>query len=118
MTRFPSFVFARGIEPDARFTLANERTFLAWIRTGLALMAGGVALESFGLGLNPALRITASLLLISASLLTPIQAWVGWMRIERALRRGRSLPAPFTAFPLVVVTFSVGVVVLVGVLFK
>ena len=26
-----------GDEPDYRFTLANERTFLAWIRTALAL---------------------------------------------------------------------------------
>jgi putative membrane protein len=30
-------------EPDYRFTLANERTFLAWIRTAFALIAGGVA---------------------------------------------------------------------------
>ncbi|HET9290174.1 MAG TPA: DUF202 domain-containing protein, partial [Actinomycetes bacterium] len=35
-------------EPDYRFTLANERTFLAWIRTSLALLAGGVALHSLG----------------------------------------------------------------------
>ena len=28
-----------GQEPDYRFTLANERTFLAWIRTALAPMA-------------------------------------------------------------------------------
>jgi putative membrane protein len=34
--RFPRSVFSRGTEPDARFTLANERTFLAWIRTALA----------------------------------------------------------------------------------
>ena len=35
-----------GNDPDYRFTLANERTFLAWLRTGLALLAGAVALAS------------------------------------------------------------------------
>src|SRR5207244_3986724 len=36
---------ASGGRPDIdyRFSLANERTFLAWIRTALALVAGGVA---------------------------------------------------------------------------
>ena len=34
-----------GVEPDYRFTLANERTFLAWIRTALGLLAGGVAVR-------------------------------------------------------------------------
>ena len=32
-----------GSDPlDPRFSLANERTFLAWIRTALVLVAGGV----------------------------------------------------------------------------
>ena len=30
-------------EPDYRFTLANERTYLAWLRTALAMLAGAVA---------------------------------------------------------------------------
>ena len=30
-------------DPDYRFTLANERTFLSWLRTALALIAGGLA---------------------------------------------------------------------------
>jgi uncharacterized membrane protein YidH (DUF202 family) len=33
--------------PRLPFTLANERTFLAWIRTALALMAGAVGVEQF-----------------------------------------------------------------------
>ncbi len=52
-TRFPRQVFDRGEEPDARFTLANERTFLAWIRTSLALLAGGVALHVLGPAAHP-----------------------------------------------------------------
>ena len=35
-----------GEAPDYRFSLANERTFLAWIRTALGFLAAGVALIS------------------------------------------------------------------------
>ena len=34
---------APEFEPDYRFTLANERTFLAWERTALGLLAAAVA---------------------------------------------------------------------------
>ena len=40
--RFPRWVYGEGSEPDPRATLANERTFLAWIRTAIPLTAGGV----------------------------------------------------------------------------
>jgi putative membrane protein len=33
--------------PDHRFSLAHERTLLAWLRTALALVAGGVAMTQF-----------------------------------------------------------------------
>ena len=91
--RFPRSVYGEGTEPDARFTLANERTFLAWIRTSLALIAAGVALELLGLDLHEALRLAASLVLVVAGLVTPPLAWRGWMQTERALRRSDPLPA-------------------------
>ena len=47
--RFPRHVFEAGAEPDPRFTLANERTFLAWIRTALAAMSH----QLFDPGLQP-----------------------------------------------------------------
>lgn len=116
--RFPRSVFATGTEPDARFSLANERTFLAWIRTGLALLAAGVALEALSLGIHPGFRFAASLLLLVAGLVTPIQAWYGWKRTESALRHESPLPsAPLTVF-LVVVVCAVGVLVLLGVLLR
>ena len=50
--RFPRAVFGEGEEPDARFTLANERTFLAWVRTSLALLAAvlGVLIVGVAIG--------------------------------------------------------------------
>ena len=63
--RFPRHVFEAGTEPDPRFTLANGRAFLAWIRTALALVAAGVALEALALPLQPALRFTASMILLA-----------------------------------------------------
>jgi putative membrane protein len=93
MTRFPRSVFGIGAEPDARFSLANERTFLAWIRTALALMAAGVALHLLGGDLQPLLQRIASTFLVGAGVAVPLLGWVSWMRAERALRLGRPLPA-------------------------
>jgi putative membrane protein len=114
--RFPAALYRDGREPDARFSLANERTFLAWIRTSLALLAGGVALEALGLGIQPTLRLIASVILILAGIATPVQAWLGWMRSERALRRGTPLPAAILSLPIGIAVLIVGVLVLAGVL--
>ncbi|MDT0180610.1 DUF202 domain-containing protein [Microbacterium sp. ARD31] len=116
MSRFPRSVFDQGADPDARFTLANERTFLAWIRTALALLAGGVALELLGLDLEPRLRLVASLVLIVSGGVTPGLAWVNWMRTERALRRGEPLP-PSLLGPVLAIAVTVsGALVVLAVL--
>lgn len=116
--RFPRSVFREGTEPDARFTLANERTFLAWIRTALALIAGGVALELLGLDLHPQLRLAASLVLVIAGVLTPGLAWLNWMRTERALRRGAPLPATILGPLLAVAVMAAGALVLLAILIR
>lgn len=84
-----------GTEPDPRFTLANERTFLAWIRTALAFLAGGIAVEAFtGEVFSPALRSTVAVALLLLALLVSGSACVRWLKVERAMRRRRPLPVP------------------------
>src|SRR5690349_17862647 len=113
--RFPRGVFGVGDEPDPRFTLANERTFLAWIRTALALIAGGVALEALALPIQPALRLVASFILLGLGLLVPALAWTTWGRVERALRHGQPLPGSRVALPVVVGVAAVAAVLLTGI---
>lgn len=118
MRRFPASVYRVGEEPDPRFSLANERTFLAWTRTGLALIAGGVALEVLGLDLHPGFRLAASLLLILAGITVAPLAWWEWTRAERALRQSKPLPGALSAAVLAVVVVAVGALVLAGVLWR
>ncbi|MCW6007637.1 DUF202 domain-containing protein [Micromonospora sp. CPCC 205371] len=103
-----------GTTPDYRFSLANERTFLAWIRTGLALVAGGLAAAQFLPPLPIAyLRegIAIALLLLGGAV--AVRAVDHWARTERAMRLGRDLPA--SRFPAVLaILVGVGALVLVA----
>lgn len=101
-----------GSEPDPRFSLANERTFLAWIRTSLALLAGGVAVEAFtGTVFSPAMRTLLGCILLVLSALLALGAGVRWLRLERAMRHARPLPLPVLA-PLLAAVVLVGSVAL------
>lgn len=117
-SRFPRSVFGTGQEPDPRFTLANERTFLAWTRTALALIAGGVALELLGVDLQSSLRLVGSLLLVATGILLPILSWIEWMSTERALRMGRPLPRSPLGAGLAVVVTCVGLLVLLSIVMR
>jgi len=82
-----------GDDPDYRFTLANERTFLAWIRTALALLAGGVLLHQFAATLEPRVvlvSVSVALGLIAAVL--SVVTYTRWRANEIAIRRHRPLP--------------------------
>jgi putative membrane protein len=81
---------APGVEPDARFTFANERTFLAWIRTALALVAAGLAIVQL-LPPFPGIRwgrhaIGIPLILLGAVI--AVFSYIEWDANQRALRRG------------------------------
>lgn len=116
--RFPRRVFDTGTEPDPRFTLANERTFLAWTRTSLALVAAGVALEALALPLQPTLRLVASLILLALGIVVPPLAWVTWGSVERALREGAPLPSSKVALPLAVGIALAGTILVAGLLLR
>jgi putative membrane protein len=112
--RFPRAVYGQGDEPDPRFSLANERTFLAWIRTSLALAAAGVALEALEFPPSDGLRLACALVLVGLGVLAPLQAWWGWVATERAMRLRRPLPAPRLSPVIAAGTLAAGVLLLLG----
>jgi putative membrane protein len=81
-------------EPDYRFSLANERTLLAWVRTALALDVAGLGVIRFAPPLGgPGGREVVGGILI---LLGTITAWSGYRRFlaaDVAIRAGAPLPA-------------------------
>ena len=94
-SRFAEKLLPGGTEPDPRFTLANERTFLAWIRTSLALLAGGIAVEAFTTDVFPEpIRRGLSVLLLLLGMLLSAGAAGRWLRVERSMRNKTPLPLP------------------------
>ncbi|ALC24165.1 YidH family protein [Streptomyces pristinaespiralis] len=100
----PARIREEGETPDYRFSLANERTFLAWIRTALALIGGGFAVDQFLPDLRWGVRAGLALALIGVGAVCAVRAVNHWVRCERAMRRGDDLPVSrFPALLAVVV---------------
>lgn len=80
--------------PDERFTLANERTFLAWMRTALGLLAAGVAVNyvvpDFSTHLVRGLLAVA---LVGLACLAAAEGFRRWRRVDQALVDGSSMPS-------------------------
>ena len=105
---------AAETEPDYRFTLANERTFLAWQRTSLGLVAGGVALEEFArLSLPNGLTHVIALGAVTLGAVLAVLGLVSWTRTQRAMRQGRPLPIS-RAIPVLAIGLALAAV-LIGV---
>lgn len=109
----PDEIRAVGTTPDYRFSLANERTFLAWIRTSLALLGGGLAvaqlLPPFAV---PHLREIIAVALMVLGGAGSLRAVDHWIRTEKAMRLGQDLPP--SRFPaLLAVAVGVGALALV-----
>ncbi|GAB3558336.1 DUF202 domain-containing protein [Arthrobacter alkaliphilus] len=82
-----------GKTPDYRFSLANERTFLAWIRTSLALLAGAVAIDQLAPNIAP--QPVRIVLCVVLSIIGAGLAWLAyrrWGQMEAAMRNDQALP--------------------------
>ncbi|MFD5085252.1 YidH family protein [Kitasatospora sp. NPDC058406] len=102
---------AGGQAPDYRFTLANERTFLAWIRTALGLLAGGIAVDQLTPDVAPApLRIALAVICALGGAALGAAAYRRWVKVEAAIRTGSPLPRTPTLLVL-----SVGVTLVAAV---
>lgn len=102
--RLARLLLPGGTEPDPRFTLANERTFLAWIRTGLGLIGGGIAIEGFlTQTLSTPVRTGFVVGLLVLGMVVSVGAGLRWLRVERAMRTQAPLP-----FPVLVPLLAVG----------
>jgi putative membrane protein len=95
-------------EPDIRFTLANERTFLAWVRTAIGLVAAGVAVFHL---LDESGGTTAlALVLLVAGALAGLAGWSHFRRADRAIRRGEALPTNTVVISVMTAAVLVAVV--------
>ncbi len=106
-------------EVDYRFTLANERTFLAWQRTSLGLLAAAVAVIQFvpELGIPGARHVLGLLLAILATLTAGV-GLLRWGQVDRAMRDRRPLPRHPTPAYLAVGLIVIGFIAVALVIIK
>jgi putative membrane protein len=77
-------------EPDVRFLLANERTFLAYERTAVGLIAAALAVFHL---LDPSwVQRLLGVLLVGCALIAAGGGWLRFRQADRAIRQGRELP--------------------------
>ncbi|WP_327138922.1 YidH family protein [Nocardia sp. NBC_01327] len=121
----PASVECRAVEDapagpiDYRFSLANERTFLAWIRTSLGLLAGGVAVQTLAEQFStPGFRRAIAAACAGLAVMLAAVAHRQWRRVEAAMRRSDHLPSsvlvPVLSAGVCGVALAAGVAVLLS----
>jgi putative membrane protein len=91
-------------EPDYRFTLANERTFLAYVRTALALDGAGLAVVQFLTKVGSQHdRDLVGVLLVAGGLGTVLAGYLRWRSVQAAMRRNAPLPATWVPLALTII---------------
>lgn len=113
--RRPRGVFEEGTEPDPLYTLANERTYLAWLRLALTLLAAAVAVDRLYQEKPGGSSEGLALALVVLAVATCALGVRRWWSTERALRLRRPLPgfgAPLLGL-LAVILIGAGVWLLV-----
>ena len=88
-----------GEAPDYRFSLANERTFLAWIRTA----------PDFA---TPVIRELLALLLCLFSGGLAMYGYLRWLRNEKAMRLKEDLPYTNSLLIISLILMVVAVIVM------
>lgn len=82
-----------GEDPDPRFSMANERTFLSWIRTALALDAAGLAvIQLLPELVVPYAREVIAVTLVVIGTVIAAASFRRWAAVEDAMRSRRPLP--------------------------
>ncbi len=113
--RVPHGVFEHGTEPDPLYSLANERTYLAWLRLALTLAASAIAVDRLFVDQPRAADQAVSLALVGVAFLACALGVHRWWSTELALRKRQPLPGfgvPLLA-SVAVILIGCGVVLLI-----
>jgi putative membrane protein len=97
---------------DPRFSLANERTFLAWIRTALGLLACAAGVMAVDVPWPTPVVRGVALLLAAVAGLSAVLGSHRWRQVQRSIEAGEGYPAPraHLVLPATVLIISVAIV--------
>lgn len=79
------------MEPDVRFSLANERTLLAYQRTAIGLMGAAVAVARF-LEKDPVV-LALSVALLATAAIAAVGGYQHFRKVDTAIRTGEPMSA-------------------------